>query len=46
MSETQLTRFIQHFERVSRQMLRNCPDHADLVVRLDAQRRVRSLEER
>jgi D-glycerate 3-kinase len=46
MSETQLTRFIQDFERLSRQMLRDSPDHADLVVRLDAQRRVRALEAR
>jgi D-glycerate 3-kinase len=45
MSERQLTRFIQHFERLSRQMLRDSLDHADLVVRLDAQRRVRAIEE-
>jgi D-glycerate 3-kinase len=44
MSEAQLIRFIQHFERLSRHMLRDAPDHADFVVRLDAQRRVRSLD--
>ena len=32
-------RFVQHFERVSRQALRTLPDIADWTVRLDAQRR-------
>lgn len=33
-------RFVQHFERVSRQALRTLPDRADHVLRLDAARAV------
>lgn len=39
MDRAALERFIQHFERVSRQALRSLPAIADLTVRLDAQRR-------
>lgn len=35
-----VARFVQHYERVSRQALRTLPDRADVVVTLDAQRRV------
>lgn len=34
-----VARFVQHFERVSRQALRTLPGIADQVIRLDAQRR-------
>lgn len=33
-----VARFVQHFERVSRQALRTLPDLADVVVTLDAER--------
>lgn len=40
MSRPQLERFVQHYERVSRQALRALPGIADRVVHVDAQRRV------
>lgn len=40
MTRPQLERFVQHYERVSRQALRTLPALADRVVRVDAQRRV------
>lgn len=40
MTRPQLERFVQHYERVSRQALRALPDIADHVVGVDAQRRV------
>ena len=39
MARAQLDRFVQHYERVSRQALRTLPAIADTVVRLDAARR-------
>lgn len=39
MARAQVERFVQHYERVSRQALRALPALADLVVPLDAQRR-------
>ncbi|WP_143703853.1 MULTISPECIES: kinase [Luteimonas] len=39
MDRAQVARFVQHYERVSRQALRTLPDMADRVVRLDAHRR-------
>lgn len=39
MSRAQLERFVQFYERVTRQALRTLPDIADRVVALDAQRR-------
>ena len=39
MTRAQLERFVQHFERISRQALRTLPAIADAVVALDAQRR-------
>jgi D-glycerate 3-kinase len=46
MSDAQLERFIMHFERLSRHILEEMPGRADVVVTLDAQRRVLSLERR
>ncbi|MGJ4802584.1 kinase [Luteimonas sp. SDU82] len=39
MTRSQVTRFVQHFERVSRQALRILPAQADAVIELDAARR-------
>jgi len=35
-----VARFVQHYERVSRQALRTLPDLADVMVTLDAERRI------
>ena len=40
MSEAELDRFVQHYERLTRHILADMPDYADLVIRLDAERRV------
>lgn len=40
MTRMQVERFVQHYERVSRQALRVLPARADVVVTLDAQRRI------
>lgn len=40
MDRAQIERFVQHFERVSRQALRTLPELADETVTLDAQRRI------
>ncbi len=40
MDHAQIGRFVQHFERVSRQALRTLPGLADEIVTLDAQRRI------
>lgn len=42
MSRAQVERFVQHFERVSRQALRTLPAIVDRTLVLDARRRVRS----
>jgi D-glycerate 3-kinase len=42
MDRAGVDRFIQHFERVSRQVLRTLPALADRVIALDAERRPRS----
>lgn len=39
MTQPQVERFVQFFERVSRQAMRTLPDIAERTVRLDAQRR-------
>ena len=39
MSRAAVERFVQHYERVSRQALRTLPAIADAVVRLDEARR-------
>jgi D-glycerate 3-kinase len=41
MTRPQIERFVQFFERVSRQALRTLPAIAERTVRLDAQRRLR-----
>ena len=38
MDEAALQRFIQHFERVTLQMLQSAPSYADALVQLDAAR--------
>jgi len=43
MNRPQLERFVQYYERVSRQALRALPAIADRVVALDAQRQVQGL---
>ncbi len=40
MNATELERFMQHFERLSRWIMADLPPRADLVLRLDRQRRV------
>lgn len=40
MSDAQVARFIQHYERLTRHMLTEMPGRADLVVALDGMRRV------
>jgi D-glycerate 3-kinase len=44
MSDAQLARFMQYFERVTRHMLATTPSYADIVLRLDADRHVLALE--
>ncbi|MDG2005419.1 MAG: zeta toxin family protein [Novosphingobium sp.] len=39
MNKEQVARFIQHYERLTRHMLAEMPERADLLVRLDHQRR-------
>lgn len=46
MSQTQLHRFMQHFERLGRHALREMPSRANLIVQLDASRRLVSVRER
>lgn len=43
MNGEQLGRFIQHYERITRYMLRTTPGIADVVLQLDAKRRVVAL---
>lgn len=44
MSDAQLARFIQHYERLTNHILDEMPGRADLVIRLDADRSVRGVE--
>jgi D-glycerate 3-kinase len=39
MSEAELDRFVQHYERLTRHILADMPGYANLVIRLDAERR-------
>jgi D-glycerate 3-kinase len=39
MTDAEVGRFIQHYERITRWILEEMPDRADWVVRLDADRR-------
>ena len=43
MSEAQLDRFVMHYERLTRHALRTVPSLADVVVELDARRRVQGV---
>jgi len=40
MSDAEVDRFIQYYERLTRHILREMPGRADLTIRLDAQRRI------
>jgi D-glycerate 3-kinase len=40
MSETEISRFIQYYERITRHMMAETPSRADLVLALDKERRV------
>lgn len=44
MSDAQVARFIQHYERLTNHILDEMPGRADLVIRLDADRSVRGVE--
>jgi D-glycerate 3-kinase len=44
MDDAAIARFIAHYERLTRHMLREMPAHADLLIRLDADRTPRSIE--
>ena len=46
MTRADIGRFVQHFERVSRQALRTLPAIADRTLVLDARRRVRPDQQR
>ena len=46
MSDAQVARFIQHYERLTRHILDEMPARADLVVALDAQRGVTAVRSR
>ncbi len=46
MSDAELGRFIMHYERLSRHILEEMPSRADVLVTLDAQRRILSLQRR
>ena len=39
MSDEAVVRFVAHYERITRWILQDMPDRADIVIRLDAQRR-------
>ncbi|HEX7741058.1 MAG TPA: kinase [Sphingobium sp.] len=43
MSDEQLARFIQHYERITRHVLAEMPTRADMVIALDEERRVREI---
>jgi D-glycerate 3-kinase len=40
MSPTEVTRFVAHYERLTRHMLRTLPERADLVLELDREHAV------
>ena len=46
MDEARIARFIAHYERLTRHILAEMPGRADLVVRLDGQRRAVAIEAR
>lgn len=46
MSDTTLARFVQHYERLTRHILREMPNRADLVIELGEDREVRRIRAR
>jgi D-glycerate 3-kinase len=46
MTDTQIARFIQHYERLTRHILTEMPDRADLTIRLGEDRAVRGMSAR
>jgi D-glycerate 3-kinase len=46
MDDAQIARFIQHYERLTRHILAEMPDRADLVIELDTDRLVRAIHDR
>nr|WP_152569244.1 kinase [Oleiagrimonas soli] len=46
MDDAQLRRFMQHYERLSRHALHSLPARADVLIRLDAARRVTAIRTR
>jgi D-glycerate 3-kinase len=44
MSEAQLARFVQHYERITRHMLAHMPERADIVLRLARDHTVAAIE--
>ena len=44
MNAAEVTRFVMYFERVTRHVLAEMPDYADLVIELDNSREVRSID--
>jgi D-glycerate 3-kinase len=44
MSDAQVARFIQHYERLTRHILHEMPDRADLTIALDEERRVTAID--
>lgn len=44
MTDAQVRGFVQHYQRISEQMLRDMPARADLTIRLDAARRIVAVE--
>ena len=43
MTEAELERFVQHYERLTRQMLKTMPDYADAVIDIDDRHRMTGL---
>lgn len=43
MSQDELTRFIQHFERITRHTLNHLPENADIVIPINADRSINSI---
>jgi D-glycerate 3-kinase len=46
MSDAQVARFVQHYERISRHMLAQTPSYADVVVQLDCDHRFARIDVR
>lgn len=46
MNKAEIERFVLHYERLTRHILKEMPDRADLVLRLDKDRRIVGIQER